>query len=258
MNQTQRQMDRPALVRVLAALILFGVSFGFVEAAVVVYLRGLYGPIHRRVYPDAEPGALFPILLPEDLKAAGPEAEHWLKVELVREAATMVMLAAVALAGARNFRQWLAGFLIAFGVWDIAYYLSLKATLDWPPSLLTPDLLFLLPVPWAGPVLAPVLVALTMTATGVIVFRREAAGRPVRPRWGHWLAVLGGGLILVIAFCWDWRNLMSRQEPGPFNWPLFALGEGLGLAGFLHALWAEGRQALQAPEDRPASVRTCP
>jgi hypothetical protein len=246
-------IERPRLLRTLAALTLFGVSFGFVEAAIVVYLRALYEPIHRRVYPDAAPDALFPILLPQDLEAVGPT--RGLAIELVREAATLVMLAAVGLAAARDFRQWLAGFLFAFGVWDVFFYVSLKAVLGWPESLGTWDLLFLLPVPWVGPVLAPLLVALTMIATGATVLGREAAGRPVQLRWGHWLAIGGGGLVLVIAFCWDWRNVLSRGEPGPFNWPLFVAGLGVALAAFLHAVW--GGPALAASA-APAGAGTGP
>src|SRR5690348_17267127 len=108
--------ETSGLVRTLTALFLFGVSFGFVEAAVVVYLRALYEPVHQRRYPNAEPHALFPVLLPEDLDG---DVKPLLAIELAREATTMVMLAAAALAAARNFRQWLAGLLLAFGVWDI-------------------------------------------------------------------------------------------------------------------------------------------
>src|SRR5262249_46476236 len=133
-----------------------------------------------------------------------------------------------------------AAFVLAFGVWDLAYYLGLKLLLGWPDSLLTWDLLFLLPVPWAAPVLAPALVALTMAAAGAVGLWREARGRPLRlgggRRAGRAAALTAGGLLLVTAFCWDWKNLAAGGMPNPFNWPLFALGEGLGLAAFLAAL----------------------
>jgi hypothetical protein len=79
------------------------------------------------------------------------------------------MLAAIALAVARNARQWTAAFAIAFGVWDIVFYACLKLLLGWPASLFTWDILFLIPVPWVGPVIAPVLVSLTMIAAGILV-----------------------------------------------------------------------------------------
>ena len=87
------------------------------------------------------------------------EQQKTLFIEIGREAATMLMLAAIALAVARNTRQWTAAFAIAFGVWDIVFYACLKLLLGWPASLFTWDILFLIPVPWVGPVLAPVLIS---------------------------------------------------------------------------------------------------
>src|SRR5262249_30630289 len=154
--------QRFGVIRPLAALLLFGITFGYVEAAVVAYLRALYEPMHQRLYPDAAPDDLFPVIPLEELKAAGPEHTRRLLTELGREAATLLMLAAVALAVARNGRQWFAAFAIAFGLWDVFFYAFLRVLVGWPASLLDWDLLFLLPVPWVGPVLAPVLVSLGM------------------------------------------------------------------------------------------------
>jgi hypothetical protein len=225
-----RQANGPNLVRVLAALLLFGVSFGYVEAAVVAYLRSLYQPLHQRGRDD-----LFPLVTLEQLEAQ-PEYRRLLAIELAREAATLVMLAAVALTVARNGREWFAAFLVVFGVWDVFFYVFLKVLLDWPASFMTWDLLFLLPVPWVGPVLAPLLVALSMIGVGAAALWRQAIGQPLRLCWLHWLVLVVGGLIVVTAFCWDYRNTLAGGEPNPFNWPLFALGEGMALASFLHAL----------------------
>ena len=43
--------EAPVLPRVLTALLLFGIAFGYVEAAVVVYVRVLYEPLHQQLYP---------------------------------------------------------------------------------------------------------------------------------------------------------------------------------------------------------------
>jgi hypothetical protein len=230
------------LARVLTALLLFGVSFGYVEAAVVVYLRALLEPEQ----PSLAQGELFPLKTKDQLEAAGRPYLRWLATEVAREAATLAMLAAVALALARSFREWFAAFLAVFGIWDIFFYLFLKVLLDWPASLLTWDLLFLLPVPWVGPVLAPVLVALSMIVAGVLVLWREASGRPVRSNWPHWLALCLGGLLIVTAFCWDYRNILAGGEPNPFNWPLFLLGVGVGLTSFLHAFWSRPESWLRS------------
>ena len=216
---------------------LFGASFGYVEAAVLVYIRGLYEPIHQRLHPHAAADALFPLLTYAQLEAEGPQVVHWLTMEMVREGATLLMLVGVGLAVGRTFRQWFAAFLIAFGLWDIFYYVFLRVLIGWPASLREWDLLFLLPVPWAAPVLAPVLVALAMVVVGVILLVGEATDRPVRLSLGNWVAILVGGAVINTAFCWDYRNLRAGGLPNPFNWPLFALGEGMVLSGVLHALW---------------------
>src|ERR1700680_5343374 len=91
----------------------------------------------------------------------------------------MLMLAAIALAVARNARQWSAAFAIAFGVWDIVFYACLKLILGWPASLFTWDILFLIPVPWVCPVIAPALVSLAMIAAGIWCLCRDEAGRPL-------------------------------------------------------------------------------
>jgi hypothetical protein len=215
---------------------LFGVSFGYVEAAVVVYLRSLYEPLHLRFHPGHAEGELFPLITLDQLKSAGSLPMRWLAIELVREAATLLMLAAIAAAVARNFQRWLGAFNVAFGLWDIFYYFFLKLLLNWPDSWLTWDLLFLLPVPWAGPVLAPVLVAASMIAAGGVVLWRESIGQPLRPGWLAWTAIGAGAALLLLAFCGDYRNLLDGGLPASFSWMLFALGEGLGLTGFLHSL----------------------
>ncbi len=223
------------LTRVLAALLLFGVAFAYVEAAVVVYLRGHYDPIRCEAFGQRAGSELFPMLELQHLKQAGPRYTHMLWTELGRELATLVMLAAVGLVFAQNIRQWLAGFMIVFGVWDVFYYVFLKLLIDWPASLTTWDILFLLPVPWVGPVIAPALVALSMIAVGVAILWRESQGRPIRFGALHWVAIVGAGMMVIVAFCWDWRNTISGGWPRPFHWPLFAVGELGGLAAFVHA-----------------------
>lgn len=218
--------------RVLSGLVLFGIAFGYVEAAAAIYLRGQYAPIHHRVFPGRPSNDLFPLIPLDRLEAEDEQGMRWLAIELGREAATLVMLVAVALCVGRNFRQAFAAFVLAFGTWDIFYYVFLKVWLDWPDSLFTWDLLFLLPVPWAGPVLAPVLVAVAMIGAGAVVLYREAAGRPVHLGWPHWLGLVTGGFLIVASFCEDYPGLLAGQKPGRFPWEVFFLGTAVGLAAF--------------------------
>jgi hypothetical protein len=220
--------------RAIAALFLFGISFGYLEAAVVVYLRAIYDPVRARLHPERSPHDLFPLITSQQLADAGPENPRRLLIEIGREAATMVMLGAVALAVASNLHQWIAAFAIAFGVWDICFYAFLKLMIHWPESLSTWDILFLIPLPWVGPIWAPVLVACSMIVCGLISLR--AGG--IRGRFPHWSGVLAGAVVIILAFVWDFRNTSAGGLPNPFNWPLFLLGEAIGLSAFLAAAFA--------------------
>ncbi len=212
--------------RAIFALFLFGIGFGYVEAAVVVYLRNIYEPIRQKI--SARPSnELFPLITARQLQDAGPENTRRLATELGREAATILMLAAIGLAVADTFAHWAGAFLIAFGVWDISFYAFLKLLIGWPESLLTWDLLFLIPVPWVGPVAAPIIVSLSMVVCGLIVLHR-----PIHLEAQDWIAIILGGLIIVLACCLDAPNTMRGGMPNPFHWGVFLIGEVIGLAGF--------------------------
>ena len=227
--------------RATVALLLFGLSFGYVEAAVVTYSGALYEPARERFYPNRPPSDVFPLLTERQLKEVGPQQLRLVKAELGREAATLVMMGAVAIGVGRNGMQTLAALLIAFGTWDISFYAFLKLLHDWPASLLTWDLLFLLPVPWAAPVLAPVLVSVSMLGAGFVLLGRDWTGSPVRLGLFHQLGLLAAGAVLVTSFTWDFHNITGGGLPRPFNWLLFALGETIALVTFLHALRAGDR-----------------
>jgi hypothetical protein len=229
--------------RTVFALFLFGTAFGYLEAAVVSYLRLLHEPARLRFYPNRPSSELFPLLTLDQLRAAGTQQTQTLVTEIGREAATLVMLAAIALAVARNAGEWAAAFLVAFGVWDITFYLFLKLLLGWPASLFTWDILFLIPVPWVGPVLAPVLVSLAMIVGGVWHLRREARGEPVRIGPVYWAGILAGAAIIILAFALDYRNVMAASLPRPFSWSIFGLGLLLGIGSYSAAARRHTRHA---------------
>ena len=115
----------------------------------------------------------------------------------------------MALLAARSWRQRLGAFAFVFGVWDLVYYVTLAVLVGWPRSLLDRDLLFLIPAPWWGPVLAPVLIAALLVVGGVRLLRSERAGS------GAWAMALGvaGAVVLVGAF------LVST--PTHFTWAVY-------------------------------------
>ena len=175
-----------ALERRVFWVVLYALAMAAVEAAVVVDLRELYCPA----------GFRFPIL---DF-TGDPAVRRIGLVEVLREAATMLMLAAVAvLAGRTRWQRW-ALFLLSFGLWDLFYYAWLKVFLGWPASLMTWDLLFLIPVPWTGPVLAPCLVALALSGAAAALLRWEARdlGSFIRPI--DWALEVLAGFTVVLAF----------------------------------------------------------
>jgi hypothetical protein len=228
----------PGWIGLAAAIVGCGLSFGFVEAAVVIDLRTVYEPLQQELHPGTRPGEQFPAVTLDELRAASPQGLWLLKVELARELATMVMLATLGLAaGGRPLRR-LAAFVAAFGVWDLAFYLWLRLIIGWPATVWTWDLLFLLPVPWSAPVLAPMLVAATMTVAGLHAIARDAAGRPVRPSWRNWSALLGGALLAFLAFIENCRTVTAGGVPQRFNWQLLLAGLLLAAAGY--ALAAAG------------------
>ena len=156
--------------RRLLAAALFAIGFGVVEGAVVVYLRGALsllgggGPV-----PDtAQLNAI--------LASPTPEMLRLFKLEVAREAATILMLVTLALLAADRARERWAVFLWCFAIWDLTYYAALWAVLRWPGSLLTEDVLFLIPAPWVSQVWFPMLVS---GATVVIVLVTTI--RPYKP-----------------------------------------------------------------------------
>lgn len=193
---------------------LLGLALGWFEAAVVVYLRELY-------YPD---GFRFPIVFASDRVAV---------VEIVREAASILLLAAAARLAGRAFLERFAAFMLLFGIWDLVYYAALWLVLGWPQSLLTWDILFLIPVPWVGPVWAPSLVALTLVAAGSYLYC--TAERPREVRRLDWAVEIAAGLLIVLSFVDGWRVVVEAREPERFPAGLFWAGWLLGVAWFVAA-----------------------
>jgi hypothetical protein len=212
--------------RVLPWLVTYAVAMAYVESAVVVYLRAIH-------YPQ---GFAFPLApLPPDMAA----------IEIGREAATLVMLLGVAmLAGMQRWERFLA-FCVSFGVWDIFYYVWLWLLIGWPPSLLTWDILFLIPVPWTGPVLAPVIVSALLVTGGLVLWRKGPRGEPVPFPIPSWILALTGALLVLGSFVLDFRLVLRQMEPPPFRWGLFGIGVSLGVLALVLAIRGQSRPARE-------------
>ena len=154
----------------LIAVSLFGIAFGFVEASVVVYLRATVGLLAGYGGTLADVARLSADIY-ERAQIHGDLSQGLFALELFREAATIVMLISVAFLAVKTRRERYAIFLWVFAVWDIFYYVGLWATVRWPSSFLSPDVLFLIPVPWLSQVWFPILVS-TLVIIAVLVSRR--------------------------------------------------------------------------------------
>jgi hypothetical protein len=150
------------------------------------------------------------------------------------------MLAGIALAVSTNLAQWAAAFAVAFGVWDATFYLFLKVLLNWPASLFTWDILFIIPVPWVAPVIAPVLVSTAMVLTGIWHLWRETTARPVLLGKRNWACLIIGAAVIIISFALDYANVSAGGMPRPFHWAVFAAGLLVGLGGYLEAAFRTG------------------
>jgi hypothetical protein len=226
---------RTGITRPAIAVAAFAVAMGYVEAAVVVDLRTALG------LPAA---ATFP------LQQAGP-AERLALIELGREIATLVMLVSVGWAVGRRGWAWLAWTAVAFGIWDIAYYGWLAVFIGWPSSPFDLDLLFLIPVPWVGPVWAPVAVSLALVVFGLLAARGYSSGlEPVVRRRDVGAGLLGAALVLL-SFTIDAPGILSGGRPGWFPWPAFIAGVLIASAGALDAL----RRGPDEPMWRPEASR---
>jgi hypothetical protein len=209
--------------RTAVLLTLFALAMAQVEASVVMHLRSLY-------YPQ-QPLRVFPLVL---------LSHHDLAIELLREAATLVMFLCVVLLAVRDPGRRFAAFCYVFGLWDLGYYLWLELMIGWPVQWLEWDVLFLLPWPWFGPWLAAALIALLLVA------------------WGGWLLFTGrqpgfsrasllqfatGCLVALATFLWSALPLLTAGEqafagyrPGDFPWLIYVVGYLLMAQGLWRAL----------------------
>lgn len=160
----------------------------YLESAVVVYLRRLYG-------------------INDPIQAVPPFNPQIGAIEFGREAATLVMLLSVGWIAGKKFTSRLGFAVFAFGIWDIFYYIWLRVFIGWPQTLLDPDLLFLIPLPRWGPVLLPVLVSLLMVFGGAILVLSEEHKVAIRPTFADW----GGRWLAASCSCcmpsWQTRFL---------------------------------------------------
>jgi hypothetical protein len=216
----------------------FAVAMAWVESAVVFYLRTMIDRI--------QPYQPCPLPFMGNLD----------RVELAREAATLVMHTTIALLAGKTWRARFGFMAISFGIWDISYYAFLKVMCDWPRSLMDWDVLFLLLLPWWGPVLAPVSIALLMIAWGTFNTQFERTLCATAPSWKLPALSYAGVVLALYVFMADAISIADQGEtalrnmlPVRFDWPLFCVAFCLmatPVATEARMVWINRKQGLTA------------
>lgn len=194
--------------------VLFAITMGYFESALVVYLRELY-------YPE---GFVFPLkIIPRKL----------IIIEVIREMATILMLFSVAMLAGRKRWERFGYFILIFGIWDILYYFFLKIAINWPLSLTDWDVLFLIPLPWIGPVIAPVLISILMILCGSLLIRTHAAGDDFKPTKLTWLLSILATAVILYSFMHDLNATIHLKYPQPYLYWMLIIGLILYVAAFI-------------------------
>ena len=226
-----------------AVVIAFSIAMAWMESATVVYLRTLL----NRVEPYQS----------EPLPIAGTFGV----TEVVREAATLIMLIAVSILAGASRKSRLGFFMTAFGVWDLFYYLFLKIIAGWPHSFLDWDILFLIPLPWWGPVLSPVLISVILIALGILLARDRLTGATSRISRVAWTFHACGVCAALYVFMAHSVQLLLRRSssaeelPSHFSWPIFGLALIFMMMPVLEAVIRYGKEIRGPINEHTGSCR---
>lgn len=207
-------------IKFLSAVGLFAIAMAYFESAVVIYLRAIYG-IENLI---------------QDMSL---KPDQYTLIEIGREATSLVMLVIIGWIAGRRWQDRIGFFLFAFGLWDIFYYGWLAIFIGWPKTLLDWDLLFLIPLPWWGPVLSPMLIAFMMVVGGGAAVFKAGRGETIRFTLLEWSVVGTSTLLMLYVFMFDALRALpggidavSQTKPTSFNWLLFLIAL-TGMAFFL-------------------------
>ncbi|NWG28255.1 MAG: hypothetical protein HXY48_06945 [Ignavibacteriaceae bacterium] len=193
--------------RKLFLVSLFAIAMAYLESAVVVYLRAMYGI--------------------EDLvRDINFETDIYTFIEIGREAATIIMLATVSLIAGSKWPHKIGYFFLSFGIWDIFYYLWLYTFIQWPESILEWDVLFLIPLPWWGPVIAPLLISIVLISIGYLLINDFK----FKVNSIEWIVFGITVIMLLFTFMEDSIKViitgtgdLTQIRPTAFNWVLFLI-----------------------------------
>jgi len=193
------------LQRNLFIVSLFAISMAYLESAVVVYLRAMYG-------------------IEDLIRDINFETDIYTFIEIGREVATIVMLVLIGLIAGISWQKKLGYFFLSFGIWDIFYYIWLFIFIQWPKSLFEWDILFLIPLPWWGPVIAPILISILLISIGYLLI----SDVKIKFTSIDWIVFVLSIIVLLYTFTEDSIKVifsgtgdLTQIRPTSFNWILF-------------------------------------
>jgi hypothetical protein len=204
-------LDSLSIKTRLISVILFAIAMGLLEAICVVYIRQI----------------IFP---PDGNLANTPILNFNFTLEAIRESMTIIMLTTVSILAAYNWRTRLAMFFLAFGIWDIFYYVGLKIFLDWPASIMDWDTLFLIPVAWYSPILVPVLISIYFIIGSIVIVLHEGNGTKLKFSFSVVLLQFLGFVVWFYSFIKDSAIISVNGYTNiEYSWALFLLGLVFGV-----------------------------
>ncbi|NVO02027.1 MAG: hypothetical protein HXX09_04940 [Bacteroidetes bacterium] len=220
------------ITKTIIWITIFSIAMGFLETAVVVYIRALYYPA----------GFAFPMVIID---------KNIMVTELFREAATIIMLVVAGIIAGRKPLEKFAFFIYSFAIWDIFYYVFLKMILNWPESFMTWDVLFFIPITWIGPVLAPIINSVTMIILALLIIYFTENKENPKLNFSEWSLLIIGSLVVIVSFTYEYAIFMmgtfsfgqildafnnpevlkyaTKFIPSNFKWLVFSTGVGMHL-----------------------------
>lgn len=213
------------VIKTILSVSLFAVAMAYLESTIVVYLRHIYG-------------------ITDLLKDIPTEPDKYTTIEIGREFCTLLILFLVGWLTGKKWQIRIGYMLFAFGIWDIFYYIWLYVFIGWPTSLKEWDILFLIPLPWWGPVLAPVLIAILMISGGLITVLKSFEKVTLNINYYNYFLLILSILIVLYVFMKDAIDVLpggietiSKVKPTVFNWWLF-LAAYSGMSYFVYRIFS--------------------
>jgi hypothetical protein len=205
---------------------IFAIAMAYIESAVVVYLRAIYG-------------------IEDLIKDINLTPDIYTFIEIGREAATLVMLATIGLIAGNTWPKKIGYFFLSFGVWDIFYYFWLYVFILWPKSFFEWDILFLIPFPWWGPVLAPVLISILLISIGYLLLSEIN----FKVTLLDWIAFGLSIIVLLYTFVEDSIEViisgsgeLTSVRPTSFNWILFLIAFAVWTTTSIKVFYPRGKR----------------